>query len=91
MSFREVRMVYRYTGDGDPRDLEALMFAGCDDLCGGNLEDASSGPAKDYEEPPALCSGCGKEAAGMAFVGDLRYCHPDDGPSCYMRAISGRA
>lgn len=33
---------------------------------------------------PENCAACGKPAEGFAMVGELRYCHPDDGPSCYM-------
>lgn len=33
--------------------------------------------------PDAPCALCGGIAEGWAYIGDLRYCHPDDGPSCY--------
>ena len=33
-----------------------------------------------------LCGWCGKPATGSATIGDVRYCHPDDGPSCYEAA-----
>ena len=32
------------------------------------------------------CKRCGKVAEGYAFIGDDRYCHPDDGVDCYTLA-----
>ena len=34
----------------------------------------------------AQCKRCGKLAEGYAFIGDDRYCHPDDGVDCYTLA-----
>ena len=34
----------------------------------------------------AQCKRCGKIAEGYAFIGDDRYCHPDDGVDCYTLA-----
>ncbi len=34
----------------------------------------------------AQCKRCGQLAEGYAFIGDDRYCHPDDGVDCYTRA-----
>ena len=33
---------------------------------------------------PAHCAACGKPAEGFAMINDQRFCHPDEGPSCYM-------
>ena len=33
---------------------------------------------------PADCAACGKPAEGLAMINDERFCHPDEGPSCYM-------
>ena len=33
---------------------------------------------------PTHCAACGKPAEGFAMINDERFCHPDDGPSCYM-------
>ena len=33
---------------------------------------------------PTHCAACGKPAEGFAMINDQRFCHPDDGPSCYM-------
>ena len=33
---------------------------------------------------PTHCAACGKPATGFAMVNDERFCHPDEGPSCYM-------
>lgn len=35
---------------------------------------------------PTECAACGRPAEGFAMVDDRRYCHPDDGPSCYMES-----
>jgi len=33
------------------------------------------------------CGLCGRTpAAGFAMIGDVRYCHPDQGKSCYVAA-----
>lgn len=40
----------------------------------------------NHEELSAICARCGKIAEGYAFIGDDRYCHPDDGVDCYTRA-----
>lgn len=42
--------------------------------------------AFDREVNPkrTLCSGCGRIARGYAFIDGKRFCHPDDGPSCYV-------
>ena len=37
----------------------------------------------------AQCKRCGKLAEGYAFIGDDRYCHPDDGVDCYTLANHG--
>lgn len=34
----------------------------------------------------AQCKRCGQPAEGYAFIGDDRYCHPDDGVDCYTLA-----
>lgn len=34
------------------------------------------------------CARCGEIATGHAFIGESRYCHPDDGPSCYSQQQS---
>ena len=33
---------------------------------------------------PTHCAACGKPAEGFAMINDQRFCHPDEGPSCYM-------
>ena len=33
---------------------------------------------------PTHCAACGKPATGFAMINDERFCHPDEGPSCYM-------
>ena len=33
---------------------------------------------------PTHCAACGKPAEGFAMINDERFCHPDEGPSCYM-------
>lgn len=33
---------------------------------------------------PDTCAACGKPATGFAMINDQRFCHPDQGPSCYM-------
>lgn len=38
------------------------------------------------EELSAICARCGQLAEGYAFIGDDRYCHPDDGVDCYTLA-----
>lgn len=43
----------------------------------------------DEEEDDAInvptdCAACGKPAEGFAMINDERFCHPDEGPSCYM-------
>lgn len=34
-------------------------------------------------ERPTLCARCGSPAEGHAFIGDQRYCHGRNRPSCY--------
>ena len=38
----------------------------------------------DAIDVPTHCASCGKPATGFAMINDQRFCHPDDGPSCYM-------
>ena len=38
----------------------------------------------DAIDVPTTCAACGKPATGFAMINDQRFCHPDDGPSCYM-------
>lgn len=38
----------------------------------------------DSADVPTTCAACGKPAEGFAMINDQRFCHPDDGPSCYM-------
>ena len=38
----------------------------------------------DSIDVPTHCAACGKPAEGFAMINDERFCHPDDGPSCYM-------
>lgn len=38
------------------------------------------------KELSAICARCGQLAEGYAFIGDDRYCHPDDGVDCYTLA-----
>ena len=33
---------------------------------------------------PTHCAACGKPAEGFAMINDQRFCHPYEGPSCYM-------
>ena len=40
----------------------------------------------NHEELSTICARCGKIAEGYAFIGDDRYCHPDDGVDCYTLA-----
>ena len=40
----------------------------------------------NHEELSTICKRCGKIAEGYAFIGDDRYCHPDDGVDCYTLA-----
>ena len=42
------------------------------------------GEEDDAIEVPTDCAACGQPAEGFAMINDQRYCHPDDGPSCYM-------
>ena len=45
----------------------------------------------DYIGPEEPCGLCGCRATGLAYLGDVRYCHGDgDGdPTCYMVASWG--
>ena len=38
----------------------------------------------DAIDVPTHCAACGKPAEGFAMINDERFCHPDEGPSCYM-------
>lgn len=38
----------------------------------------------DSADVPTHCASCGKPAEGFAMINDQRFCHPDEGPSCYM-------
>ena len=38
----------------------------------------------DSTDVPTTCAACGKPAEGFAMINDQRFCHPDEGPSCYM-------
>ena len=38
----------------------------------------------DSTDVPTHCAACGKPAEGFAMINDERFCHPDEGPSCYM-------
>ena len=38
----------------------------------------------DSTDVPTHCAACGKPATGFAMINDERFCHPDEGPSCYM-------
>ena len=38
----------------------------------------------DSADVPTRCAACGKPAEGFAMINDERFCHPDEGPSCYM-------
>ena len=38
----------------------------------------------DSADVPTHCAACGKPAGGFAMINDERFCHPDEGPSCYM-------
>ena len=38
----------------------------------------------DSTDVPTHCASCGKPATGFAMINDERFCHPDEGPSCYM-------
>ena len=38
----------------------------------------------DSIDVPTTCAACGKPAEGFAMINDGRFCHPDEGPSCYM-------
>ena len=38
----------------------------------------------DSIDVPTTCAACGKPAEGFAMINDERFCHPDEGPSCYM-------
>ena len=38
----------------------------------------------DSIDVPTHCAACGKPAEGFAMINDERFCHPDEGPSCYM-------
>ena len=38
----------------------------------------------DSTDVPTPCAACGKPAEGFAMINDERFCHPDEGPSCYM-------
>ena len=40
--------------------------------------------ATDDPVIPETCAACGKPAEGFAMINDERFCHPDEGPSCYM-------
>ena len=42
-------------------------------------------PHYKIEARPEACGRCFKDpAAGYATIGDIRFCHGDDDPSCYM-------
>ena len=38
----------------------------------------------DSADVPTRCAACGQPAEGFAMINDERFCHPDEGPSCYM-------
>ena len=38
----------------------------------------------DAIDVPTHCASCGKPATGFAMINGERFCHPDEGPSCYM-------
>ena len=38
----------------------------------------------DAIDVPTTCAACGRPAEGFALINDERFCHPDEGPSCYM-------
>ena len=38
----------------------------------------------DAIDVPTHCAACGQPAEGFAMINDERFCHPDEGPSCYM-------
>ena len=38
----------------------------------------------DAFDVPTTCAACGKPAEGFAMINGERFCHPDEGPSCYM-------
>ena len=42
------------------------------------------GEEDDSTDVPTHCAACGKPAEGFAMINDERFCHPDEGPSCYM-------
>ena len=36
------------------------------------------------------CAGCHDVATGIAFIGELRFCHDSPGTTCYTEALRAR-
>lgn len=50
-----------------------------------DIGEVITGEAFDVVIAMTACARCGEPATGYAYIGDVRYCHPDDPakPDCY--------
>lgn len=62
--------------------------------CGHYVEEHTDGPGGGFVCPPVrveetpACYLCGRPAAGLASINDVRYCHGDGpAPTCYELAL----
>lgn len=67
------------------RERAEWCALGDDDLLR-EAADALEAITGDGAPLPEVCALCGEAAEGFAMIGDKRYCHPDEGRSCYVTA-----